>query len=224
MGLSDEYITKTLLDNIENKATAENYVLRLKKISQLLNKTIYDIIKDPNIESLKKAYPNSVSTQKNMATVIMSVFKNIPGLSQKKNATLNKWKKIHEQLRKEEKEQPSKEVSITREQLLQKYSSIQEPHKTLESSQDYLLLSLAIHASKDFVKIGMMPAQGKISLPSKLADDIAESLRKHHRSHVFVNSKDEPFSNNNAFTVYAGRSLTRLLGTHIGINSLKNVG
>lgn len=218
MGLSNEYIINTLQYTVSNKSSSDNYITRLQKLSSLLNEPIYSILKNPNINKIKEAYPNSVSTQKNMATVILSAFKNIPELALKKQKALMSWKDIHTTLRKEEEAQVSQKTLLSRDEIMLKYNSFKEVN-TLESSQDFLILSMALHSPRNMTKIALTPTTGKLTAVAQLADDISASLKKFPRSHIIVKENKEPFTSN-SFTVYASKKLSIIFGKHVGINSL----
>lgn len=221
MGLSNIYIETLLSKNIPNKSTSENYIVRLNKLSSLLNKPIYDIIKSTNMNDIQILYPNP-STQKNVITVILSVFKYIPELSQKKPMLLKKWRAIHDELSKTEKSRPdissdeSPSISIK-----QKYQEYKKPIESLSASQEYLLLSIATHSPNQLIDFSKRPTKGKITAPSDLADDILESVKQFPRPFIFVDKSGQGFKSNNSFTVYVSRTFHKLFGKKIGINDLK---
>ena len=85
MGLSNDYIINILNKTIENEVTKNTYISKLNTLSAKLNKSIYEILKDPKIyyPKIKELYPSN-ATQKNFVTMILSVFKLVDQLNIKK--------------------------------------------------------------------------------------------------------------------------------------------
>jgi hypothetical protein len=222
MVLSDKYIINTLKTNIKNTETSDNYINRLQNLSLKLHKSIYDIIKNPDITDIQIIYPN-INTQKNKIIVIMSVFKYIPELSSKKSKTLEGWSKIYEDVGSLKID--VKETPITKKDIENKYLEFKSnnPHEELSKSQEYLLLSIVLHSPSQIIDFVRCPTKGSITAPTKLADDLLESVKKHPRSYIFMTSDRKMFTSNNSYTVYVSRTFKKLFGINLGINTFKRL-
>jgi len=156
MVLSNEYIINILNKTIENEVTKNTYISKLNTLSAKLNKSIYEILKDPKIyyAKMKELYPSN-ATQKNFVTMILSVFKLVDQLNIKKQIAHKLWKEIHESLRDKEnihykKNQPSAkqlENYLSFAEIQEKYNALtnSNPHKTKKDSLEYLLLSISLN-------------------------------------------------------------------------------
>jgi hypothetical protein len=222
MVLSDQYIYTILKNKIKNKSTYENYVVRLKNLCKILDKPLYTILKNPNIEMIQQAYPKSIYTQRNIVTVILSIFKNIPTLANKKQTIFKKWLDIHSKL---DITPPSQQELITKEHIRAKYLEYkrEHPHKNLQRSQEYLILSISLFSPSNILKYMQQSTKGSLTDNKYLVDDISDSVKAFPRSHVFLNNNKVPFISNNSYTVYVGRVLKRLFATNIGVNIIKNM-
>lgn len=218
MVLSDHYIYTILKKKITNPSTYENYVVRLKNLCKILDKPLYTILKTPNIEMIQQAYPKSIYTQRNIVTVILSIFKNIPTLASKKQTIFKKWLDIHSNL-------DITPPLITKEHIKSKYLEYKRdhPHKNLQRSQEYLILSISLFSPSNILKYMQQSTKGNLTDNKYLVDDIYDSVKAFPRSHVFLNNNKVPFISNNSYTVYVGRVLKRLFNTNIGVNIIKNM-
>lgn len=157
MGLSDSYILGILEGKITNASTRNTYVHKLKKLQEHLNgAALYDILKFPEKYTglIRLAYPDSVCTQKNMVGVLLSAYKYIPVLLQKKPAAYNKWLGIRKQLDLQcGVNRNNKSPKITREELRDKYLALKLNYAHSKNlTMRFILLSMLVHISPAFPK------------------------------------------------------------------------
>jgi hypothetical protein len=139
------------------ETTLKNYMHRLyhlrDKIIQV--KDIYTIISTPetSYQKIKTAYPN-ISTRKNVLTVILSLFKNSEKLRESLKKEQAKWKEYHDHMdsfqeAKYKKHAPDmKQLSkyVPYEDIETKYKELkgESPHESMQTSLQYILLSIII--------------------------------------------------------------------------------
>jgi hypothetical protein len=72
--------------------TKQNYLERLRKLECLLDKPLFEIVKnaESSIETLRKTYPKD-TTRKMYMTVILSLFRYVPGLKAQLEKAYEKW-------------------------------------------------------------------------------------------------------------------------------------
>lgn len=239
MGLSDEYITQAIENHFANKTTKNTYVSKITRLSKMLNKPIYDILKDPqnSFNSIKQLYPASVCSQINIVTLIMSIFKTIPELMKKKSLTWGEWRAIYEKLKVA---MPAKrEAAITKAEVDNKYVEL----KDHQSSQEFLLLSMIKHLKvpkADYSKVYIVypPARQSLNrdylvlnhkpylvldkvryfLPTELAVDIKESVRLKPREYLFG-----PYHKTNSYNIFFIRAFEGMFGKRVGVNGVKGI-
>jgi hypothetical protein len=156
MVLSDEYIKTILKSKIDNKTTLDTYLSKMNSLGDKLKKPIYDILKNPATNyPLMQNIVKSETTLKNYVTMLLSIFKNVDELRSKKQSSYEEWKGIHEDLRQKEEfrykqNKPSDkqlENYLSFHEIEEMYSKLSrnDPHKTKQSSLEYLLLSLTLN-------------------------------------------------------------------------------
>lgn len=180
MGLSNRYIVTTLTENIPNENTRNNYIARLSKLSESLGSSMYDIAKEPSVyyPLIKKLYVED-STRKNVVIAVMVIFKHIGDMLSKKKSAYDAWKEIHGGLteaeearyKKNKPKQSQEDNYLSFAEIEQKHASLKggTPHATKKSSQEFLLLSIALHLRPkraDLGNVAIIRPGAKLS-PSK---------------------------------------------------------
>lgn len=180
MGLSNRYIVNALTENIPNENTRNNYIARLSKLSESLGASMYDIAKDPAVyyPQIKRLYTED-STRKNVVIAIMVIFKHIGDMLSKKKAAYDAWKATHADLtdaeesryKKNKPKQSQEDNYLSFAEIEEKYNSLKDatPHANKKSSQEFLLLSIALHLRPkraDLGNVAIIKAGTKLS-PSK---------------------------------------------------------
>jgi len=151
--------TKHYIELIEkefkNPNTQKNYLNRLKTLEQKLNATIDDILKNPDTyyPKLQKLY-TSISTRKNLLTVILALFRIDEALKTQEVAG-KRWHALHTDLTRYEiakvkRSEPSDkqiEKYTSYEEIESKYDEIKRrgPHETERASMQFLLISVLVH-------------------------------------------------------------------------------
>jgi hypothetical protein len=120
------------------------------------NAEIHTIITNPDSSypKLKSAY-ESLTTRKNLLTLILALFREDPELQKSAPKAYSKWKKLHDDLsklqeakiRRSEPEPKQIEKYTSYEEITEKYESLRKRgyHDTERHSMQYLLLSVLVH-------------------------------------------------------------------------------
>jgi len=199
------YFYKVLKEKIENTNTSTNYQQRLNGLVQRiteyhekhkrpLNKDlIYHILKHPsNYQStIEKIYDNNELTIKNIATLILALFK-YAELKCKLEKQYEKWKAFHEVYY--EKENKRYEKNLPTETQKQKYiafdemerifKSLKNPHEDMKESLKYSLFAMYMNIRpkrSDFGELKIYkkdPGKNDINyivLPTKISTSSAKS-------------------------------------------------
>ena len=238
MGLTNDHIINILIQKIPQVSTRDIYINRITTLSKQLHASIYDIVKDPDTYFPKiRVLYNSISTQKNLVTVILVIFNNIPLLMSKKKHALTMWQAIHHTLRINYTAPTS--CSITRDEIVHKYNTL---HK---HNQKQLLLSMILHLknqhhdysnvaivrppehispSTDYIVLKtlnpyMVLQKRKYAIQPQLLQDINTSLSKSPRNYLFT-SKDS-FMKPNSYNVFVIRTFEKLFNKKVGVNQLR---
>jgi hypothetical protein len=180
MGLSNRYITEILTSNIPNENTRNNYIARLTKISESLEASMYDIAKDPKAyyPEIKKLYTED-STRKNIVIAMLVIFKHIDDMLRKKKPSYDAWKEIHAGLceaeetryKKNKPKQSQADNYLSFDEIETKYKELKanDPHLTKKSSQEFVLLAIALYLRPkraDLGNVAIIKSHAKLS-PSK---------------------------------------------------------
>ena len=180
MGLSNRYIIGILTNNIPNENTRNNYISRLTKISESTGTSMYDIAKDPKAyyPEIKKLYTED-STRKNIVIAMLVIFKHIGDMMQKKKPAYDQWKEIHaglceaEEIRykKNKPKQSQADNYLSFDEIETKYKEFKSnnPHLTKKSSQEFVLLAIALYLRPkraDLGNVAIIKSHAKLS-PSK---------------------------------------------------------
>lgn len=255
MGLSDSYILGVLGNKITNASTLNTYVHKLKKLQEhLKSAALYDILKSPEkyFGMIKQAYPDSACSQKNMVGVLLSAYKYIPVLLQKKPAAYNKWLAIRKQL--ELKCAANEKIpKITRAELQAKYLALKPNYAhSKHLTMRFILLSMLVNVTPsfrkaDFGNIAIVRAPAKESplpayvylrsdksgfamlhgekreMSSELVKDIEKSLKYHPRDYLITDRDNKPYEKTNSFNTFVIRTFEAEFGKRIGVNEIKHV-
>jgi hypothetical protein len=190
MVLTNDFIINILNKNIENKKTKASYITRLETLTNKLNKSIYDIIKDPDIYYIKiKQLYISETSRKNMLTMILVIFKYIEELKIKKAKAKKKWVELHDELNKEQlekykKNEPSeKQLNnyVSFKEIEDKYKELSiNPHIDKKTSFEYLLLSITLNLRPKRADFGNVKILYSNKIPIK-------------KNYIVLNSDDSYF-------------------------------
>jgi len=154
---TEAHFTKLLEAQFTNKMTLKSYLNRLKTIrSKLDDASTYTILTHPDTyyPQLQKAYP-SITTRKNMLTVILAIFRLDESLQTTHKAAYEAWKKKHTDLskleaakiRRSEPEEKQVEKYTSYEEIEEKYEELKRRgyHDTERHSMQFLLLSILVY-------------------------------------------------------------------------------
>lgn len=256
MGLSDQYIVGALEGKITNVTTKNTYIHKLKKLQEhLKGAALYDILRSPEkyFSMIKTAYPESACTQKNMVGVLLSAYKYIPVLLQKKPAAYNRWLAIRKQLESQCALNESKAPKITREELRDKYLALKQNYAHSKNlTMRFILLSMLVNIvptfpKADFGNMAIVRAPAKQSplpdyvylrsngsgfamlkgqkreIPPELVEDIEKSLKYHPREYLITDRENNPYEKTNSFNTFVIRAFQAEFGKRIGVNEIKHV-
>jgi hypothetical protein len=141
--------------NFKNPNTQKSYINRIKTLEATTGTTIHGILTQPEVwyPKIQMAYP-SITTRKNMLTVVLALLKNDTTLKDDK-AIVDKWHKLHSdlsrfELAKVKRSEPSdKQVQkyTSYEEIETKYEELKRrgSHATERESMQFLLLSILVH-------------------------------------------------------------------------------
>lgn len=247
--LSDESILAAL--RLAHPSAHESYASRLRQLSKILGASIYEILKSPDVYAprVERAYEKSACSRTNAAAAVVAAFRALPELSRKKPRALGEWRAWRAKFASSIKE---REASISREQIEAKYRELSaNPHADAKSSMRYVLLSAALHmrAPKrfDYGSVAIVFAPEKTSpspdyvyirgkgdafaviggrrqrLDRRLAEDIAASVKRYPRAHLFVGSDGRPFEKTNTYNVFVLRAFEKMFGKRVGAAQLAKV-
>lgn len=210
---------KVLLDHFDvlNAATAGNYKVRLENLSAKLGAPLYDIIRDPAKWTgvMSEVYISPI-TRRNITTAVLTLYRLMPVLGEKKPKAYQAWVEYHKRL--DRGSGPAAPV-LTRDEVLQKYNGL--GHATLAESVSKLLLSMILHHS--LRNLHNMKFSWIQSGPEDFMTELALSRQKYPRKFVFVNKFGEPFTTPNAFVQFVIAQMQALFHKKIGLNHLKNI-
>lgn len=244
--MKDYEYNEILEKNILNKNTLENYKLRLKSLKNILNlnsdNNAYHKIMtnfDKYQTQLSQKIENT-STQKNIITVILSLFKY--GKRQDKfKISYNKWLRYHKSLKNINQD---KKDTINKNQLKSIYNKLKEEdklHDTLKNSMRTLLLLFSIYDDakgylanikllkepdnniKNFIILEnkiIYKNNKKHELHPKIYKHLRFSLSKYPRDYIFIAKDNNAYDSNNSFILYVRRTFKNLLGKNIGFNNI----
>lgn len=255
MGLSDSYILGVLQEKITNASTRNTYIHKLKKLQEHLKGTaLYDILKSPEkyFGMIKQAYPDSACTQKNVVGVVLSAYKYIPVLLQKKPASYNKWLAIRKQLESQcvVNDKPPK---LTRGELQAKYLEVRPKYAhSKNATMRFVLLSMLVNVVPAFSKAdfgcvaivraptrespvpdyvylrgdgtGFVVIKGeKREMNSRLIEDMEKTLKYHPREYLITDRENKPYVKPNSFNTFVIRTFETEFGKRLGVNEIKHV-
>lgn len=271
--MNDATVRKIIEDSYRKETTRSNYLARLNNLQQACNNTpLFQIISSPDAfyDALRKTYPN-ISTRKNILTLILALFKNSQRLRDELQVQHKRWRKFHDDMDGFQEAKYSKNMPdpdqlakyTPMEDIDLKYKELKKvnPHDTLQSSQQFVLLSIItttppkrsdygnmhIYYERDpnlkeanymvlrddpkhtsymvFTKFKTAGEYARVDqdLPRQAAKDIKDSLRRHPRTHLFVNRFGDPFNTNNAFTKYVIRTFNKLFKRNTGVTMLRHI-
>ncbi len=161
--MDNDFFYDVLVKNVSNPNTRKNYEHRLNALINRMAseappdtpraKLVLHIMTHPRryMPSLQRSYNDAVSTIKNMVTLILSLFK-YAGLKCRFEGTYKKWKQFHEGF--SAREQQRYNTNEPTDKQVAKYTSFddmhirlkewphRDPHKDLQSSLQYCLISM----------------------------------------------------------------------------------
>lgn len=255
MGLSDSYILGILEGKISNVSTRNTYIHKLKKLQEHLNgAALYDILKSPEkyMSLIKLAYPDSACTQKNMVGVLLSAYKYIPVLLQKKPAAYNKWLGIRKQLDLQCGAN-TKLPKLNIEEIKEKYLALKPKYAhSKHLTMRFILLSMLVHImpafpKADFGYVAIVRAPAKESpvrdyvylradgsgfamvnglkreMSRVLVEDIEKSIKHHSREYLITDRENNPYTKTNSFNAFVIRAFEAEFGKRVGVNEIKHV-
>jgi len=153
--MDTEHYIAIIRTNFKNPNTQKSYINRIKTLETTTGSTIYGILTQPDVwyPKIQAAYP-SISTRKNMLTVLLALLKFDETLKTNK-PIVDKWHKLHSDLTRFEiakvkrSEPSSKQVEkyTSYEEIETKYEEMKRrgAHSTERESMQYLLLSVLVH-------------------------------------------------------------------------------
>ena len=157
MAVADAHYIKLLEAKYTNKKTLDNYLNRMQSLKKHAGAdSIYDVLIHPDTyyPKLREAYP-SMSTRKNMLTVVLVLFREDESLQKAHKDAYERWSKLHEDLnrlqfakiKRSEPEDKQIEKYTSYEEIEAKYEELKKhaPHTTLRKSMQYLLISVLVH-------------------------------------------------------------------------------
>lgn len=155
--VEDTHYTALLEKKYTNPSTLTSYLNRVTTLKIKLNApSIHAILIDPDTyyPQLQRLY-TSLTTRKNMLTIILVLFREDEELRTKHAAEYERWKKLHDDLAKHQgakikrSEPEAKQVEkyTSYEEISAKYEELKKrgPHPTERQSMQYLLLSVLVH-------------------------------------------------------------------------------
>lgn len=155
--VEDTHYKAILEKQYTNPATLSSYLNRVDTLKAKLDApSLHAILVDPDIyyPQLQRQYP-SLTTRKNMITVILVLFREDLELHTKFAKEHERWKKLNEDLKRHqeakikrsEPEQKQVEKYTSYEEITNKYDELKKrgPHDTERHSMQYLLLSVLVH-------------------------------------------------------------------------------
>jgi hypothetical protein len=179
-----------------NPKTRDNYISRLRGLKNKLDDVpLQDVFADPDVyyPKLQAAYP-SLTTRKNMLTVILVLFREDAALKSNTGA-YERWKKLHDDLTKlqeakvkrSEPEDKQIENYTSYEEIEQKYAELNKraPHTTERKSMQFLLLSILVHLRPKRADLGSIHIYRETD-PRK-TDENYIVLRKRGASYLVMN-------------------------------------
>lgn len=166
---SNALILKTILSNATSEATRKTHESRLSSLMKITHDhtkfSLMRIISNPDKYSkrLKKQYP-SPTTQKNLVTTVLSVFKYMD-LQCKLQEAHEKWLNVHKELHeqqtlkvKENKPSPNQEQAyVSFEEIKKKYKELKhgdDPHATLRDSLILTFLAFTVYQKPKRADLG----------------------------------------------------------------------
>ncbi len=157
MSVSDAHYIKLIEDKYTNPSTLNEYKKRIKALkAHLGDAELHTILLDPDLyyPQIKSAY-ESLTTRKNILTLILALFRADEGLMKDSAEAQKKWKKFHEDLsrlqeakiKRSEPEAKQVEKYTSYEEITAKYEELKRRgyHDTERHSIQYLLLSILVH-------------------------------------------------------------------------------
>lgn len=243
MGITNDYIINELQTKIDNIETKNTYINKLTTLSSKLNKPIYEILKDPDesFKNIQSTFPNSSCTQRNFVNAILSVFRTIKIISNKKPKIYLKWRNIYEKLGKIKHDR--KPLVINRKDIESKYTTLN--HTTKKTSQELILLSLILnkipikynttiivypkHISsssnyiflKDNTTSYCVINKKKYKMNIDLYNDCMASVNKYPREYLFTDSNNNGYNKSNSFSVFVIRSFEEMFGQKVSLSDIK---
>lgn len=143
-------LLENLKNNLDSEKSYNNYIVRINKLVETVNKPIEYIVDHPKevYPIIKEKYPN-INTRKNMITPILTLFRLNTELDKENK---DQWKKYHDDMSLIQSVRIKK--NIMPEKVKDKYTSFEEielklkelkeedPHRNIRLSQKYLLLTI----------------------------------------------------------------------------------
>lgn len=155
MAIDAKYV-ETLTRVYPNPKTRENYLSRLRGLLAKVPVALDTLLTHPDTyyPQIQKGY-ESLTTRKNVLTVILVLFRETESLNKHHAAEHAKWKKLHDDLtkhqeakiRRSEPEDKQVEKYTSYEEIEEKYTELKKrgPHDTERHSMQYLLVSIIVH-------------------------------------------------------------------------------
>lgn len=94
------------------------------------------------------------------------------------------------------------------------------PKETHHAYVDLTVEAPVIHV-KDFKTATKMKAWTK-ELPMRLLNEIKASLQQDPRQYLFTQKDGKPYTTANSFSQFTNRGLSKLMGYHVSVNSLRH--
>jgi hypothetical protein len=152
----DSEIQSLMTKAFPNQKTRENYISRINGLLKHMDPVdLMTILHAPDTyyPKLQEVYP-SLTTRKNILTVILVLFREHPELSKEQDLK-DTWKQLHDTLAKHQdarikrSEPADKQIAqyTSYEEIEAMYEKLKKtkPHTTLRKSQQYLLMSVLVH-------------------------------------------------------------------------------
>jgi hypothetical protein len=161
MPRTDEDFYNLLKTNLPSVKSSQNYIARLKKIMTFpevkeAGATLKKVLKHPDVfyPVVQNHYPN-INTRKNVMTAIMAVFKFDKDYAARHEDAFREWKRLHENMtslqevkvKQNEPSERQKANYTSFEDIKLKHIEVKksgDPHATLKTSQQYLLLTILL--------------------------------------------------------------------------------